>query len=673
MILTAAMLFGHAAARETYTLNDGWRFYFGNEPSGDGARAVTLPHSWNDSPGSLLRTTADYDRSLFVPAEWEGRRLFLRFGGAGAVTDVFVNGYHVGEHYGAYTAFTFEITDRVRFGEDNLLHVVVSNAWRSDVMPASTDQNICGGLTRGVELLVTSPAIVSPLHLGSDGVLIHPKKVSSDRVEAEAEVHLSAPAPTQCAVTVRVLDGDGYAAALRTVKAKVDRDKTVTVPFVVDNPALWSPSQPSLYRVEVVVTPDGGAADTVAVRTGFRDIAVSAAGGLSINGRRTDLRGVRLFHDRAGRGGVLTDRDFDADLELLRDLGANAVRSEGGPHAPYLYDRCDETGVVAWVDLPFTRAPYLSDVGFYDTERFLAGGRRQLDEIIAQNINHPSVAMWGIFSLLRPHGDEALAYIRELNARAKAADASRPTVACSNRNGDINFITDLIVWQQNVGWERGMFSDVRLWNSQLSKNWSHLASGATWGEEGDIDVQEENPSRTSPLCALFPEGRQTAQHEEYAAALCGDTLFWGVWINSLADYASDRHSDGTVNTGLVTADRARRKDAYYLYRALWNTGSPTLHIAGRNLRRRSDAEMALTVYSSAGEPLLVVGGDTVAVREASACRYVTEPLRLEGRTVVRASAGDASDEAVFIAGSPLVRKSNSGLRKTAGLRMKDSR
>lgn len=671
--MIAAMLCANVAARETYTLNDGWRFYFGNEPSGDGARAVTLPHTWNGASGPLLRTTADYDRTLFVPAEWEGRRLFLRFGGAGSVADVFVNGYHVGEHYGAYTAFTFEITGRVRFGEDNLLHVVVSNTWRSDVMPASTDQNICGGLTRGVELLVTPAATVSPLHLGSDGVLIHPRKVTPERVEAEAEVHLTAPAPAQCALTVRVLDGEGYAAALRTVKAKVDRDKTVSVPFVVENPSLWSPSHPSLYRVEVVLTPDGGEADTVSVRTGFREISASAAGGLSINGRRTDLRGVRLFHDLAGRGAVPAAGDFDADIELLRDLGANAVRSEGGPHAQYLYDRCDEAGIVAWIDLPFTRAPYLSDVGFYDTERFRADGLRQLDEIIAQNINHPSVAMWGIFSLLRPHGDEALAYIRELDARAKAADASRPTVACSNRNGDINFITDLIVWQQNVGWERGMFSDVRLWNSQLSKNWSHLASGATWGEQGDIDVQEENPSRTSPLSALCPEGRQTAQHEEYAAALCGDSLFWGVWINSLADYASDRHADGTVNTGLVTADRSRRKDAYYLYRSLWNTESPTVHIVGRNLRHRSDAEQTLTVYSSAGEPLLVVGGDTVAVREASACRYVTEPLRLEGRTEVRASAGDASDCAVFIAGSPLVRKSNSGLRKTAGLRMKDSR
>lgn len=667
------MLCGHVAARETYTLDDGWRFYFGNEPSGDCARAVTLPHSWNGAPGTLLRTTACYDRSLFIPAGWQGRRLFLRFGGAGSVADVFVNGSHAGEHYGAYTAFTVEITDRVRFGEENLLHVVVGNAWRSDVMPVSTDQNICGGLTRGVELLVTPATAVSPLHLGSDGVLIHPKKVSADRVEAEAEVHLLASASVQCTVTLRVLDGDGYAAALRTVRAKVDRSRKLSVPFAFENPALWSPARPSLYRVEAVVTPDGGEPDTVTVRTGFRDIAVSAAAGLSINGRRTDLRGVRLFHDRAGRGGVLTDDDLEGDIALLRDLGANAVRSEGGPHAQYLYDRCDETGIVAWIDLPFTRAPYLSDVGFYDTERFLAGGRRQLDEIIAQNINHPSVAMWGIFSLLRPHGDEALSYIRELNARAKAADASRPTVACSNRNGDINFITDLIVWQQNVGWERGMFSDVRLWNSQLSKNWSHLASGATWGEEGDIDVQEENASRTSPLNALCPEGRQTAMHEEYAAALCGDTLFWGVWINSLADYASDRHDDGAVNTGLVTADRARRKDAYYLYRALWNTENPTVHIVGRNLRHRSDAEQTLTVYSSVGEPLLVVGGDTVAVREVSACRYVTEPLRLEGRTEVRASAGEASDCAVVIAGSPLVRKSSSGLRKTAGLRTKDLR
>lgn len=656
------------AARETYPLDDGWLFYFAAENTGDNARAVTLPHTWNIASDSPIRTVADYDRTLYVPAEWQGRRLFLRFGGASSVADVFVNGFHVGEHRGAYTAFTVEITDRLRFGDDNLLHVVVSNAWRSDVLPASTDHAPGGGLHRGVELLVTPATTVSPLYLGSDGIAIHPRRISAERAEAEAEIHLLSAGQTQCSVSLRIIDSEGYAAALKTVRAKVDGRRTLTVPFAVENPSLWSPGNPVLYRVEVTVQPDGGEADTAEVVTGFRDIAASAAEGLRFNGRRTDIRGVRMAHDRAGRGTALRREDYDLDLALLRDLGANALRSEGGPHAQYLYDRCDSTGVVAWIDLPLTLAPYLSDTGFYDTEEFRANGRQQLAEIIAQNMNHPSVAMWGIFSLLAPRGEELLSWLRELNAQAKTADPSRPTVACSNRNGDINFITDLIVWQQNVGWDRGMFGDVKLWSSQLRKNWSHLSSGAAWGEEGDIDVQEESHSRTSPLCRLNPEGRQTAMHEEYAAELCGNDLFWGVWINSLTDYASDRHSDGKVDTGLATADRSRRKDAWYLYRALWNGKSPTLHIAGRRERFAPGAGRSITVYSSAGMPTVTAGCDTLAVSEAAPCRYVAGPLAAEGGVTVRAAVGELCDSTVFNAGTPLVRRPNRDLRKTAGPR-----
>ena len=78
-------------------------------------------------------------------------------------------------------------------------------------------------------------------------------------------------------------------------------------------------------------------------------------------------------------------------------MGANAVHSVSGPHDQYLYDRLDERGLMAWIDLPLMRSPYLGDVFYFPTERFRANGREQLREIVAQNFNHPSVVMWGIF------------------------------------------------------------------------------------------------------------------------------------------------------------------------------------------------------------------------------------------------------------------------------------
>ena len=160
--------------RATYNLNDNWQFYYAADADATNARIVTLPHTWNTecSEGEYTRTMANYTRELHIPQLWEGRRLFLRFGGVQSVADVFVNGSHVGSHDGGFTAFTLEITDKVRFGADNFIRVMASNSMRSDVLPTSVDMNLAGGIYRDVELLVTSENIISPLHLSTDGVYV---------------------------------------------------------------------------------------------------------------------------------------------------------------------------------------------------------------------------------------------------------------------------------------------------------------------------------------------------------------------------------------------------------------------------------------------------------------------------------------------------------------------
>lgn len=118
---------------------------------------------------------------------------------------------------------------------------------------------------------------------------------------------------------------------------------------------------------------------------------------------------------------------------------------------------------------------------YFATPLFEENGIEQLREIVAQNINHPSVLMWGLFSRLRPRGDDMAPYIRRLNDTAHAMDPSRPTVALSDQDGEINFVTDLIVWKQTVGWNRGTTDDVAVWRDQLRRSWSHLRSGVSYG------------------------------------------------------------------------------------------------------------------------------------------------------------------------------------------------
>ncbi len=658
MTLLLAAVTAAAGAREVYPLDEGWRFYFKEENTSDNARHVTLPHSWNTDPqrqGSWLETTGNYRNDIFIPAGWSSRRLFLKFYGVQSVADLFVNGRHVGTHRGGAAAFTFEITDYVQFGMDNALLVVVSNSARNDVLPTSTEMNLYGGIYRDVELIVTGPTAVSPLYLGSDGVLVHPREIDSLHASGEVEVHLTSNRESSCTLTLDITAPDGSTVFTRRQRARLD-GKPVVVPFAIDAPELWSRETPALYTVTAAIGEDS-IVDCVRVRTGFRSLAATPGGGLQINGKRVPVHGVTLYHDNLSSGGTLTNADYEADLATVRDLGANALRSAVMPHAQYLYDRCDEQGILVWVDTPLQSAPFLGDIAYYATPDFEENGLMQLREIIAQNINHPSVVMWGLFSCLRPRGDDVVPYLGKLNETAHAMDASRPTTACSDQNGGINFVSDLIVWRQNVGWEKGSTSDVAVWRDQLRKNWSHLRSGVSYGGSGFIGHKSYTESSEPRLNANWmPERKQTRFHEEYARNLQGDSLFWGVWINNLFDYGSSRRPYGINGEGLVTFDRRQQKDAYYLYRALWNRESPTLYISDRHRRLRDMPRQAFRVYSSAGVPVLTVGADTVAMTEYAACQYQSDSVEVRGPVVVKAVAGTLRDSVTILVGNVLKPK-----------------
>ena len=560
------------------------------------------------------------------------------------VADVFLNGRHIGDHYGGYTAFTFEITDNVSYGYDNALLVAVSNTSRNDVLPTSAENNIYGGIYRDVELIVTDKVAVSPMYYGTDGVMVHQTEVTKDRVSGRVDVAVVGRKDTQQNVTVDFVAPDGYVTLSKVVKAKVDGN-LVQVPFTIENAELWSVSQPRLYTVRVTV-----GEDVVEVKTGFRKIEVTSEKKFTINGRRIRVHGVLLGHDRMPIGNALTKRDMDADLAIIRDMGANAVRSITGPHAQHFYNECDRLGMVVWVDFPLTRAPFLSDISYYPTARFEENGLQQLREIVLQNINHPSVAMWGVFSLMRGKSTAQMNYIRKLNTTAKKLDTSRPTVAMSNQDGDINFITDLIVWHQSVGWESGEVADVELWQNALRSNWNHLRQAVCYGESSN-PARFGNSAKTA--CAIAEaRSRQQKFHEGYSR-LVDEDLFWGVWLNTMFDIGSTRYVRGVRNSGVVEGDHTTRKNLFYLYKSQWDRRTPTLYIADKERTIRPDKKQVLTVYSSMGMPTMLVNGDTVACNNVARTIYRTDTLVLNGTNTVKVLFGDKFDEMTLTIGNYL--------------------
>lgn len=651
------LMCGNVAARETFSLNDGWLFYFKTETSSDVARHISLPHTWNldalSGQGEYLKTIANYQRTMFIPKEWEGKRLFLKFYGVQSVADVFVNGHHVGEHRGGWTAFTMEITKRLNFGADNSIVVVVNNAYQNDVLPTSSEENLYGGIYRDVELIVTEQTTISPLYYGSDGVLIHQNNITDTTVDATASVWVTSIEDKLCDLYISVRGPGGDVVYNRYLKAQIKPGEPINIPFRLEEPLLWSCDEPNLYTISVAIGPKHE--DEVVVTTGFRRINVTTKNGLTINDERVKINGVTLHHDRAAIANALRTRHYDEDMEQVQDIGATAIRSATAPHAQYLYDLCDQKGMLVWIDTPFTRAPYLSDFSFFATERFRANGLQQLRETIIQNYNHPSVVMWGIYSLVWMRGDNILDFVKELNATAKQLDSTRPTVACSNQDGEINFVPDLIVWQQNLGWEKGAINDLSVWIEKQHTEWGHLRSAVAYGEAGSIEQQSNTslqPLKLDPR--WLPERWQTEFHEGYAKHFAQDSIFWGMWINNMYEFGSVRHNDGISRVGLITFDHNDEKDAYYLYRALWNKKSPTLHISEKRRNIRQDTIQHIKFYSSAAvAPVLTVNKDTIKVNEYAPKQFISDPVVMHGRNTIVLTAGELRDQQIITIGNAL--------------------
>lgn len=623
------------STRSSYSLNDDWRFCIMADAEAE-QTLVSLPHSW--SGDKTIQTTAYYQRQIHIPHELRGKRLFLRFGGVSNVATIFINGCYVGEHAGAYTSFTFEITDKVRYGENNSIRLVVSNNMQSNLLPLSSDYDLAGGIYRDVTLVATNRNIISPLFYSSEGVFVEQHEVSAERVAGVVKVHVSLLDAGTYPVMVRFVDRDGYEVQSYTAKCnKTLKEQVLEFPYSIDYPELWSPETPALYRVEVYLGDMSHPSDMCSFMTGFRSITIGRDNRLCINGEAVRVNGVNLVHDREGVGMLLSDEHLREDLSQIRNMGATALRSVIGPHRSMLYDECDREGVLVWIDSPFARNSVLfGDICYYPTVPFRDNGFEQLKEVIYQNYNHPSVVMWGIFNFVSQTGDDVVGYVRELNDLAHELDLSRPTVGCSNADGDINFVTDLVVLRQSVGWLRGSYDDIRVWCRQLTDNkrFKNLRYGVNYGEQGSIDHVVDEVQRAERGSWFRPERTMTNMHESYSSLISEVGIFWGVWLD-MYDYASMYHPQGICYSGAVDYDHQRRKDIYYLYRALWNLEQATCYIAERRWANRCEELQTIKVYASS-EPRLLIKEDTIQMRQQAPMQWVADSIRIDQETLIRA-------------------------------------
>ena len=630
-ILTVFMTVS-AYARQEISLNNNWEFRITDAPFDSfatiGWQKTNIPHTWNNEDGQngnghrlgmktihgYYRGPAAYKKNFEIPASAESKRVFIKFQGVSSVAQVCVNGKFVGEHFGAFTAFCFEITDMVKPGQ-NFLQVKASNAYRDDVPPLSGDFVTFGGIYRGVTLIIADDVCITPTDYASPGFYVTQSNITKEKAQLEivTKINLKNWAK-DFTVETSIKDASGQTvASAESIQSSNAGTKEVRHNITIDNPHLWNGiKDPYLYTATAKVKINGKVTDSVTDTIGLRFYHIDAEKGFFLNGESYQIRGVNRHQDRLDKGWAVSNENHDEDMAIIREIGANGIRLAHYPHADYFYDLCDKNGLVVWAEIPLVDT-------IVNTEKFHANAKQYLTELIRQNYNHPSIVMWSLFNeIFNGHTEQPDDLIAKLNILAHNEDKTRFTVAAANHIGDyaktINLTPDYIAFNSYPGWYGGgagetMGRIINDWNNMAGKKGIAIAE---YGAGGSINHHEQNPKQPKTAGQWHPEEWQALVHENCYNTIAKADCVWGSYIWNMFDFASIWRIEGDTmgrnDKGMVTYDRKNRKDAFFFYRANWNTEISTLHITSKRHTERTDAVTPVKIYSNSGTPTLTING-----------------------------------------------------------------
>ena len=619
-----------ATARTVTPFNSDWRFRFAHQFSGPGIR-VDLPHTWN--AGDALAGQPDYYRGMGVytktlkPApDWAGKKVYLRFEGSNQNSTVFVNDTYAGEHQGGYGAFVVDITDLLRPDRDNEIKVKVSNALDLAVMPLVGDFNMYGGIYRPVSLIVTDPVGISVTDYAGPGLYLTQRSVNKDRADVTASVMVAAPKAHSGNVEAEITVADGDRTLLsRRIPVALDpsgADTRADLDFTLENPRLWDGVRdPHMYSVTARTYSDGVLTDSVTQPLGLRYFSVDPDKGFFLNGNHLQLRGVCRHQERAERGNALYPEHHREDAALMREMGVNAVRLAHYPQSSYFYDLMDSAGIVTWAEIPFIGPGGYLDRGYNAVPAFHANGENQLREMIRQHYNHPAIIFWGLYNELKTHGDNPVPYVSRLDSIAHAEDPGRLTVAASflEDSNPLNAVPDIIAWNKYYGWYGGGADQMAQWlDSNHATNPAYSIGVSEYGAGASIYHQQDSLVAPNPSGRWHPENWQTHYHKTNWEAIDARPFVWGSFVWNMFDFGAAHRTegdrDGINDKGLVTHDRKTKKDAFYYYKANWNTDEPFVYIAARRNTDRTLPTTDITVFSNQPLVTLTLNGKNLGTR-----------------------------------------------------------
>jgi beta-galactosidase len=629
-------------------------------------RKLNLPHDWGiegpfkqEYPGDTGKLPwwgiGWYRKHLEVPASDQGRKIYLDVDGAMSHAKVWLNGQLVGGWPYGYASWRVDLTPFVKFGGDNVIAIRLDNPRDSSRWYPG------GGIYRNVWLVKTAP-----VHVAHWGTYVTTPEISARAATVKIRVTVDNETASASAVTVKneifELGADNVkgksVASLATegVKIAAHQSQSREGQIVIPDPKLWSIEQPQRYVVVTTIEQDGKPVDSYETPFGIRTIQFTANNGFLLNGKRVPLNGVCDHHDLGALGAAINPRALERQIQILKEMGCNAIRTSHNPPAPELLDLCDRLGMVV-MDESFDCWKSGKNANDY---HLLWDNWHEKDwrAELRRDRNHPCIILWSIGNEVGEQDSPAgLEIAAELTRIAHEEDPTRPTTAaCSDGRAAFNgFQKNLDVFGYNYkpteyGRAHEANPGLPIFGSEtascISSRGEYFFPVSTNKDEGKADFQMSSYDLYAPPWATPPDWEFKGQDAfPYVAGefvwtgfdYLGEPTPYNGDMSNLLNF-TDPAEKARMQKELEALGRIKvpsrssyfgiidlagfPKDRYYLYQARWRPDFPMAHILPHwNWPDRVGQITPVHVYTSGDSVELFLNGKSLRLKKKGPYEY----------------------------------------------------
>jgi beta-galactosidase len=644
LLVVSSTCFANSRPGKRVAFNQGWRFHLGDVANAQDTglddsqwRQLDLPHDWSiegefseNAPsgtggGALPGGLGWYRKTFTVPMTSKGKLVFVDFDGVYRNSEVWINGEYLGKRPYGYISFAYELTPHLIYGGGpNVIAVKVDNSQQPNSRWYSGS-----GIYRNVWLTT-----LDPVHVEQWGTYVTTPEVNAQSATVVVKTKVSngsnSAAPVNLTTIIQDANGREVTRTVAKEVAAKGAHAEVSQTLKVSSPMLWSDDRPYVYKVVSQLQQGAKVTDRYETPLGIRSFRFDVNKGFFLNGKPVKIRGVCDHHDLGSLGAAVNTRAIERQLEMLKEMGVNGLRTSHNPPAPELLELTDKMGFIV-MDEAFDMWKIAKTKYDYHLD-WDEWHKRDLEDMVLRDRNHPSIIIWSIGNeVMEQWNDNPTGgtIAKELGAIVRNLDPTRPITSATNgvsRDNKVIMEGGLDLVGTNYAQAKlpefpKMFPGRPIIGAETTsalntRGTYNLPSDKIlrWPRKWDEVLRDGNPDFT---CSAYDNSSAPwgSTHEETWKLVKKHDFFSGMYIWTGWDYIGEPtpYPWPAVSSYFGIIDLAGfPKDVYYMYQSEW-TNKPVLHLFP-HWNWKPGQQVDLVTYFNADEVELFLNGRSLGTK-----------------------------------------------------------